>query len=62
MREQDLSATKMEERLHWAKNMVEKLVNKKFEEMPIEMQVKTIEVGISIFIQSERSYSMSKKQ
>lgn len=62
MREQDISATKMEERLFWAKSIVEKLVDKKFDEMPIEMQLKIFDVGISMFIQSERSYSMSKRQ
>jgi hypothetical protein len=61
MREQDLGATKMEERLYWAKIMMEKLTNLSFDNMPVELKVKTIEVGISLFIQSERSYSMKKQ-
>lgn len=62
MREQDLGATKMEERLYWAKLMIERLTNLKYDDMPIELKVKAIEVGITLFIQSERAYSMSKKQ
>lgn len=54
MKEPDIGATIMEERLNWAKAMCERLTGKKFEEMPIELQVKTIEVGISLYIQKER--------
>lgn len=60
MREPDLSSVKMEERLNWSKAIVEKLVNQKFEEMPLEIKLKVFDVGISLFIQSERAYSMKK--
>lgn len=51
----DKGAEIMEERLIWAKDIVERLINVKFEDMPIELKVKTIEVGISLYIQKERN-------
>jgi hypothetical protein len=53
----DIGAEIMEERLSWAKEIMERITKINFENMPIELQVKTIEVGISLYIQKERTHT-----
>lgn len=52
--EDDVGAKKMNERLHWAVKMTKELADKEHFAFDKEVFIKALEIGISMFIQSEK--------
>lgn len=53
-REDDMGATKMNERLTWGVEMAQEIAKKHNKEFSEEVFIKGMEAGISMFIQSEK--------
>lgn len=60
MRELDMSAKIMQERLEWGVDMVKKLCEQQNIPLSEQALIKGVEVGISMYIQKEKSYSGKK--